>query len=212
MAQLIGILAIEAHAPAVNQLTEIIDLGEGALADIEMGRLGHHLPERLAFLRSRIHNPGKRGVANTARGIVDDTLQGLLIIGIDHHTEIGNHVLDLLALVEAQAAIDAIRDTVLAHLFLEGTALGIGAVEDGKIAVFASLLTTDTTDILAHDDGLFLVAIGRFKLELLALVVPTENVLGNLSFVLANQTVGSPYDELRRTVVLLQFEETGIIV
>ena len=34
-----------------------------------------------------------------------------------------------------------------------------------------------------------------------------ENVLPYLAFILANQRIGSLYDELRRTVVLLQFEE-----
>ena len=74
VAQLIGILTIQTHAPTVYQLTEIANLGECSLADIEMRWFGHHIPERHTVVRSSFYNLGKSGITDTSCGIVDDTL------------------------------------------------------------------------------------------------------------------------------------------
>ena len=62
-------------------------------------------------------------VTDATCGVVDDTLQCLLIVGVYHHAEVSNDILDLLALVEAQSTIDTIGNALLSHVFLERTAL-----------------------------------------------------------------------------------------
>ena len=141
-------------------------------------------------------------VANTSCGIVDNTAQCFLVVRIGHNTKIGNDILDFFALIEREPTVYAIWYTVLTHLFLERTALGISTIEDGKIAVVAPLLSTNPLDIVTHDDGLLLVAIGRFQSKTFALFVLAEDILAYLPFVLTNQRVGSFYDKLCRTVIL----------
>ena len=127
-----------------------------------------------------------------------------------HHAEVGYDVLDFLALIERQSTVNAIRNTILAHLFLEAAALCIGAIQNGEIRIFALFLPADTTDVVTHNHRFLLVAIGRFERESLALFVLAEHILVNLAGVLANQTVCRLHDKLRRTIVLLQFEELRI--
>ena len=110
-------------------------------------------------------------------------------------------------MIEREPAIDTIRYAILAHLFLEGTALGIGAIEYGEVGIVASLLSAYALDVIADDDGFLLVTISRLILQVVALVVATIYVLLYLSFVMPYQTVGSLNDALCGTVVLLELEE-----
>ncbi len=57
--------------------------------------------------RSR-ENLRYRCLPDAACGIIDDTLERLLIIWIDRQTKISNHVLDFLALIERKTAINAV--------------------------------------------------------------------------------------------------------
>ena len=155
-----------------------------------------------------VSNLQHRSSTDSTSRIVDDTLDSLFIIRIRHQTEISNNILNFLALVETQSAIDAIRNTLLSELLLEAAALGIGTVENGKITILASILAPDTLHILRHNHRLFLVAVSRLIQNLLALRILTEHILRNLVAVMLYQTVSRLNDCLGRTVVLFQFEET----
>ena len=109
----------------------------------------------------RFHYLAYRRVTNASCRIVDDATQRLLIVRISHHTEIGYDILDFLTLIEGQSAVNAVWYAVLTHLFLERTALRVGAIKDGEVAIFSPLLSTNALDIVTHDDGLLLVAVGR---------------------------------------------------
>ena len=161
----IGIFLLYPCLPAFHHLPEGIQFGQRALRQlqVEHDRLLDNLPQADVVQMCRFYDFSHGGITNTACRIVDDTPQCLLIAGIGHHTEVGNHVFDLLTLIETQSTVDAIRDAVFAHLFLEATALGIGAIEDGKVGILAALLPADATDVVAHDDGLLLVAVGRLQ-------------------------------------------------
>ena len=154
-----------------------------------------------------VSNLHHRCCADTASRIVDDTLDGFLIIRISHQSEIGNDIFDFLALIEAQSAIDAIRNALPSELLLEAAALGVGTIQNGEIMIFAIILTLDALDVLSHDYRLFLVAVSRFVLQLLAYRILAIYILLDLIAIILNQTVGCLHDSLGRTVVLLQFEE-----
>ena len=62
--------------------------------------MADHLPEAHAVLRGAVDEALQRRVADAAGGIVDDAAQGLAVVGIDDQAEVGQDVLDLLALVE----------------------------------------------------------------------------------------------------------------
>ena len=170
-----------------------------------------YLPETHLVLMGTVSNLHHRSSTDSTSRIVDDTLDSLFIIRIRHQTEISNNILNFLALVETQSAIDAIRNTLLSKLLLEAAALGIGTVENGKITILASILAPDTLHILRHNHRLFLVAVSRLILNLLTLRILAEHILRNLVAVMLDQTVSRLNDSLGRTVVLFQFEETRIV-
>ena len=209
VAQLISILHGQTLTPAIYELTERLNLRERTFIDIEGKQhgLGDDAPQADAIAVGGTHNLVYRRVADAACGIVHNTLEGLLVVGVSHHAEVGNDVLDFLALVERQTAVDAVRDIVLAHLFLERTALRIRAIQDGKVAPMSVLLTAQPLDVLTHDDSLLAVGIGRLQRQQLALLVAAVDILRYLAFVLAYQRVSGLHDKLRRAVVLLQLEE-----
>ena len=174
--------------------------------------VAHDAPQAHPVLHGCLSHFLHRRITDSTGGIVDDALQGLLVVGVDHDAEVGDDVLDFLALVEAQPAVDAVRDVLLAEGLLKAATLGVGAVENGEVAVLALVLTADALDVLAHDDGLLLVAVGLLQDELLTLVVAAIDVLRNLPLVVLDQAVGRLHDALRAAVVALQFELTGVVV
>ena len=155
-----------------------------------------------------VSNLQHRSSTDSTSRIVDDTLDSLFIIRIRHQTEICNNILNFLALVETQSAINAIRNTLLSELLLEATTLGIGTIENGKITILAAILAPDTLHVLRHNRRLFLVAVSRLILNLLTLRILAEHILRNLVAVMLDQTVSRLNDGLGRAVVLFQFEET----
>ena len=167
-----------------------------------------YLPETHLVLMGTVSNLQHRSSPYSTSRIVDDTLDSLFIIRIRHQTEISNNILNLLALVETQSAINAIRNTLLSELLLEAAALGIGTVENGKITILAAILAPDTLHVLRHNRRLFLVAVSRLILNLLTLRILAEHILRNLVAVMLDQTVSRLNDGLGRAVVLFQFEET----
>ena len=173
-----------------------------------MCRLAYHLPETHLVLMRTVSNLHHRCCADTASRIVDDTLDGFLIIRIGHQSEISDNILDFLALIETQSAIDAIRNALFSELLLKAAALGVGTIQNGEIMIFAIILTLDALDVLSHDYRLFLVAVSRFVLQLLAYRIFAIYILLDLVAVKLNQTVGCLHDGLSRTVVLFQLEET----
>ena len=167
MAQLISIFLFDALLPAHYQLLKSLELALRAFCQLQVedNGLRNHLPQADAMPIGCLYDLTHRRISNTASGIVDDAPQGLLIVRIGHHTEVGYHVLDLLALVEAQTSIDAIGNTVLAHLFLKRAALRVSAIENGKVAILTSVLALQPLDVVADDHRLLLVTIGWLQGE-----------------------------------------------
>ena len=115
-------------------------------------------------------------------------------------------------MIETQTTINAIWNTLSAHLFLERTALRIGSIENGEVAILTSLHGFDTFDFLTDNNGLLLIRISLFENEFFALVVAAKYIFVNLSTVMLNQTVGSLNDALCRTIILLKLEKFGFFV
>ena len=156
MAQGVSILRRHTCNPALYQLAEGLYLRHRALAHIHREEHGlfDHLPETHAIGLRRLYNLAHRRITDTSRGIVHYAFESFLIIRIRNQAEIGNHILNLLALVEAQSTIDAIRYIVLAHLLLKASALRIRAIQYGKVTPVAILLSSKSFDVLRHDHRL----------------------------------------------------------
>ncbi len=157
-------------------------------------------------LRCRRHDLGHGGVADAACGAVDGALQCLLVVRIDHHTEIGNDVLDFLALIERQSAIHTIRDAALAHRLLEDAALCVRAVQHREVGVRHAVPRVHRRYASGNDLALLDVADRTHHGYGIALFALRIDILLYLHLVLADETVCCTDDVLCGAVVLLQLE------
>ena len=170
------------------------------------------VPETDAVGVGRSENLRNGGLSNTSSGIVDDALEGLFIVGIHSQTEVCEDVFDFLALIERQTAVDAVWHGLFAKGVLEDTALGIGAIEDGKVGILAAFSALDGTNGIGHHLGLFNVGVGVEHMELFTSGIFGEHVLLDLPAVLLDETISSLDDVLCGAIVLLQFEEPCSVV
>src|SRR5688500_5630328 len=76
----------------------------------------------------------ERSRSDAARGEIDDARQRAIVVGIGYEPQVGERVLDLLALEEAQAAVDAVGDAGGEERVLQHARLGVGAVEHRELA------------------------------------------------------------------------------
>ena len=97
-------------------------------------------------------------------------------------------------------------------LEINGDVIRLLAADGKPVVTCVADSATNTLNVLAHNDSLFAVTIGRFKDDLLTLVIMTVDILVNLTLVLADQTVCSLHNQLGRTVVLLQFKQPCICI
>ena len=75
-------------------------------------------------------------VADGALGLIDDALQAGVVGRIDDGPQIGHDVLDFFAVIEAQTAVNTVGNARPHQHFFQHTALGVGAVQHGHVAVF----------------------------------------------------------------------------
>jgi hypothetical protein len=124
-----------AHAPPAGDVADEIaeraaGLG-GELVGVEDARAGGG--EREALGAGELVDFGQRLVAEAALGDVDDAFEGEVVGGLGDDAEIGERVADLGALVEAEAADDAIGQADRDEAVFELAGLVLGADEDGDV-------------------------------------------------------------------------------
>ena len=89
-------------------------------------------------------------------------------MGIVDDLKIGDHIADLLAVIEAVAADYPVRHAAARKRLLDGVRLGVGAVEHGKIRVFAPV-GYSVEDGLSNKRSLVALAVTGVDDDLLAL-------------------------------------------
>ena len=211
IAQLIGVELFVQFLKMLDKRCEPAQLGGCALVDIQVVGLGigTHFEEGLTGCHDGC-NLVDGGLANAASRIIDDALECLLVGRIGNESQIADDILDLLALIERQASVDAIEDVALAQRFLERAALCIGAVEDGNVAVVITLVIVKRLYTSSHLIGFLQVGVGAGEDEFRASVVFAEDCLAYLILVLRNERIGGIHNVLRRAIVLLQLEKLGV--
>ena len=76
-----------------------------------------------------------RRFADAALGDIDDALEPHEIVRILQNAQIRRHILDLLAILKAHAAVDTVRDLIAHHRAFHAVREGIHTVQHGKIRV-----------------------------------------------------------------------------
>ena len=159
------------------------------------------LPQAYAILRGAVGDFSYCGIADAARRVVDHTSQRLVIIGVDDQAQVADGIFHFLALVERQAAVDAIGNrashvamlvatTTVTQGFLQYARLGIGAIEHGVVLVAVALASLQCGNLVGDNVGFLIVAEALDDGDAVTDGILAEQVLGNLPVVLLDEAVG----------------------
>ena len=124
--------------------------------------------------------------------------------GLRDDAQVGEGVLDLLALVEPGAADDLVGHADPDQHLLERAGLGVGPVEDRDVAGADALGVLQVVDLLRDERRLVVLAVGDVADDLHPVAGVGPEVLGAALLVAGDHRVGGPQDGLRGAVVLLQ--------
>ena len=186
--------------------------GDGLLHGIG-GRLGDQrvdrLPHRDAPLGGQLRDALHGRVADAARRIVDDAFERLVVARVDHQPDIGQHVLDLLVVVERTALVDAVGNAAAAEVVLQHGRLVVGAVEDHRFRPVVARRANFVAQIGDHHFGLLAVGIGLENADRFTHVAGRETVFLHAPGVADDDRVGRIDDRAGRAVVLLELEDLG---
>ena len=168
------------------------------------------LPHRDAAPGGQLGDALDGRVADAARGIVDDAFERLVVARIDHQPDIGQHILDLLVVVERTALVDAVGDAPAAEVVLQHGRLAVGAVENHRLGPLVARLADLVAQVGDDHFGLLAVGIGLENPDRLALVALREAVFLHAFGVADDHRIGRIDDGAGRAVVLLQLEDHGV--
>src|SRR5690606_1098705 len=91
-------------------------------------------------------HPLDGGLADAARGYVDDPLEAGVGGGVADQAQVGADVLDLASLEEGHPADHPVVDSMRAQPLLDEARLSVGPVQDGDVAERPALLLDQTAD------------------------------------------------------------------
>ena len=175
--------------------------------------LGQHL-ERGIHRHSHLPGPSDQRahglLANGPRRHVDDARQAHAIVGIVNQAQVGHHVLDLLALVEARRAHQLVGHAPPHKGILDRTRLGIGAVHDGTVPQSCLAPPSQALDLADHHVTLFLLVVGLHDHDLRATVLVGVESLWVALKVPGDDGIRHVEDRLRGAVVTLQQDDAGL--
>ena len=153
-----------------------------------------------------------RRLADAACGEVDDAHQALVVVWVHSQAHVAQRVLHLLAAVERDALVYAVRYVAAAQRVLHSARQRVLAVEDGEVAVFGVLPYVYVLYRVCHAVALVAFVVAAHQAYAAALVVVAPQLLLYLVAVVAYDAVGGVHDGLRGAVVLLQLEELHLRV
>ena len=147
-----------------------------------------------------------RLVAEAALGRVDDPLEGEVVGGLGDDAQISERVADLGALVEAEAADDAVGQADRDEPVLELAGLELGADEDARSSSrrLACAAALDRLQLLADAARLLGPVPDADHLDLVALVQLGPQRLAEPAAILRDQAGGGGEDVRGRAVILLE--------
>ena len=150
----------------------------------------------------------QRAGADAAGREIDDAQEGGVVVGVAEQAQVGQRVLDFLALEEAQAAIDLVRNAAAEQFVLEHARLGVRAIEERDL-VAADAFAHQFADFV--DDEARLVEVGPALegADRLAGAGVGPQVLAQPLAVVPDQRVGGSEDIAVRAVVLFQADDVG---
>jgi hypothetical protein len=171
-----------------------------------------------------IQPPDGRG-AHPPLGLVQHPLDRHLVDRVDDRPQVGDRVLDLLAVVEPGAAEHPVGDADPHELLFQDPALRVGAVEDGDVAPAQAATVAAAVPGVGHLHVVGVVEVGHLAgdplglVDLVVGVIADDGVAGPLvgpqllrlaADVVGDDGVGGVEDGLGRPVVLLEQDHRGV--
>ena len=177
--------------------------GERHIVHIQRGAEQRKLVLAAVF-QQRLHG----AVANGTPGLVDDTAGGDVVVRVDQRAHVGDDVLDLLAVVELQPAVNAVGRAGAYERLFQHARLGVGAVKHRHLprAVFLRLPPRHGGDV----GGLVALVEGAVEGDLFALAGLGPQRLFLAAAVVGDDLVGGVEYVGGRAVVLFQFDHFGV--
>ena len=169
-------------------------------------------PKTHAFLCCRCYNLIQCSIAYTPCRIVYNPLQSLTVMRIYRQTEICNNVLYLLSLIEGQTSIYPVCYSTLTKSLFKDSTLRISSVQNGKIAVWLSVLYVHGSNLVCYNLAFLHVTVSTCHRDRFPNRIFRKDLLPYLLTVLLYQAVCRLHNQLCRTIVLFEFEQTGIII
>ena len=156
---------------------------------------------------------GDRRVADAALGRVHHAAERDHVLRVDQQPQVGEHVLDLLALIEPHAAEDPVVRADAHEHVLEHAALRVRPVEDRHVGEPVALGLAQPLDLVDHEERLLVLVVGAEPHDQLARARLGPQRLRLALLVVLDQRVRRFQDVLGRAVVLLHQEDgrVGIV-
>ena len=194
----------------VEQGGQLLGPPEGLAGQAGLGRPADRLGEGDVLQRGPGAEAGDRGRPDPPLGHVDHPAGRHLVGGVGQQADVGQQVLDLPAVVEAGAPDHLVGNALAHQLLLQHPALGVGAVEDGHVAVAQALGAAEPEDLRGHPGRLVALVLGAVAEDRRPGLAVGEEALGPAALVVGDDRVGGVEDVLGRTEVLLQQDGGGV--
>ena len=165
--------------------------------------MGDDLHHRHALACCQLTDLFNRRHADFTRRLVDNTAQAHVVPRVDDDSQIAVDVLDLLAVKEALAAHNAVRDARAGKVGLNRVGLGVHAVEHGVVLqarAFSQMLADDVGNVA----GLVLLVGRGVVVDLLAVAVVGPEGLALAAHVVLDDAVGGVQNIGGGAIVLFQ--------
>ena len=164
-------------------------------------------------VRTRVlRHHGLRLGTDTALGFVQDAAHVHVVIGVAQGAQVGERVLDFLALVEAGTADHAVGQAGAHEHVLEGSGLRVGAVEDCDVTGLHAVLVSKAVNFTGDVACLGVLGFGNVTDDLRTRAGGGPQLLGAAVGVAFNDRVRRREDVLRGAVVLLEQNRVGVRV
>ena len=148
-------------------------------------------------------------LADAARRDVDDALEAHVVVVVGDEAEVGDEVLNLLALVELDAADEVVGHVVSQACLFEGAGLCVDAVHDGHVGGIAAL-RAEALDLAYDELGLVVLVVALVDDDGDALAQVGEEVLFQPLAIGGDDVPGGLEDGLGGAVVLLEGDQLGV--
>ncbi len=202
------------HLETLDHRDKILQPVFGARIELEVDLIDvlHHLKNRTLVMVGGNREFFNGGVADATRRIIDHAHQCLFVFRVKHQTQITQHILDFLALVKRQAAVNAVWDVAFAQCILHGTRLGVGPVQDCKFIVGQMLPDFLFPDGTGHKTAFLAIGDAAVDFDAVARIIGRPDDFIELDFVFIDDGIGRLHDILGRPVILFESVHFYILI